>query len=79
MSDLKNRTLTIEKTFNAPLKLVWETWTKPEHIVKWWAPNGMDVKVLEHDFTIGGKWKYSMLIPDGVNLFLKVFIKKLLN
>ncbi len=65
MSDLTNRTLTIEKTFNAPLHIVWEAWTQPEHILKWWAPNGMEIKLIEHNFTVGGQWKYSMPMPDG--------------
>ena len=65
MNDLKNRTLTIEKTFNAPIKLIWDAWTQPEHILKWWAPNGMDIKVIEHEFKVGGKWKYAMPMPDG--------------
>ncbi|MEO1030981.1 MAG: SRPBCC domain-containing protein [Bacteroidota bacterium] len=65
MSDLADRTATIEKTFNAPLKLVWDAWTQSEHIVKWWAPKGMDIKVIEHNFEVGGTWKYSMLMPDG--------------
>ncbi len=65
MSDLKNRTITIEKSFNAPLKTVWEAWTQSEHIVKWWAPPGMELEVIEHDFKVGGKWKYTMPMPDG--------------
>ncbi len=65
MDDLKKRTLTIEKTFNAPVNIVWEAWTQPEHIVKWWAPNGMPIEVVEHDFSIGGSWKYIMPMPDG--------------
>ncbi|WP_298534897.1 SRPBCC domain-containing protein [uncultured Algibacter sp.] len=65
MSDLNSRTLTIEKTFNAPLKVVWDTWIQAEHIVKWWAPKGMNVEVLEHDFNVGGTWKYNMPMPDG--------------
>ena len=52
MSDLKNRTITIEKSFNAPLKTVWEAWTQSEHIVKWWAPPGMELEVIEHDFKV---------------------------
>lgn len=65
MSDIKNRTLTIEKTFNAPIELVWQAWTQPEHIAKWWGPQGMEVNIVEHNFSIGGKWKYVMLMPDG--------------
>ncbi|MCT8341211.1 SRPBCC domain-containing protein [Flavobacteriaceae bacterium TK19130] len=65
MSNLKERTLTIEKTFNAPIDIVWKAWTEPEHLVKWWAPKGMNLKIVEHDFKIGGKWKYTMEMPDG--------------
>lgn len=65
MSDLAKRTITIEKTFNAPLQLVWEAWTTSEHIVKWWAPAGMTMNVIEHEFKVGGKWKYSMPMPNG--------------
>ena len=65
MSDLANRTLTIEKVFNAPIQLVWDAWTQTEHILKWWAPNGMDIKAITHEFKVGGQWKYAMPMPDG--------------
>jgi uncharacterized protein YndB with AHSA1/START domain len=63
--DVSKRTLTLKRTFNAPIKLVWKAWTQPAHIVKWWAPKGMLVTVVEHDFRPGGKWKYTMPMPDG--------------
>ena len=65
MNELADRTLTINKVFNAPLELVWEAWSKPEHIVGWWGPKGMKIEVLEHDFRVGGSWKYVMAMPDG--------------
>lgn len=65
MNEAENRTLTLERTFNAPIELVWEAWTKPEHIANWWGPKGMELKVVEHEFKEGGKWKYSMEMPDG--------------
>ena len=65
MNDLNNRTLTIEKTFNAPLKLVWEAWSQSEHIGQWWGPKGMETKVIEHEFKVGGRWKYVMQMPNG--------------
>jgi uncharacterized protein YndB with AHSA1/START domain len=64
-NDLARRTLTIRKTLDAPIELVWEAWTQTEHIVKWWAPKGMTVKVVKHDFKVGGEWKYTMPMPDG--------------
>lgn len=60
-----NRTVTIERIYDAPLALVWEAWTNPEHIANWWGPKGMQTRVLEHDFKLGGKWKYAMAMPDG--------------
>ena len=63
--DLQSRTLTIKKTFDAPVEIVWEAWTQPEHVAEWWAPKGVNVKVVEHNFKVGGKWKYSMPMPDG--------------
>lgn len=65
MTEAKDRTLTLERTFNAPIQLVWDAWTQPEHITQWWGPKGMETKVIEHDFRVGGQWKYSMTMPDG--------------
>ena len=64
-----NRTLTIKKVIEAAVKLVWEAWTNTDHVVQWWAPPGMKINVVEHNFKVGGKWKYTMPMPDG-NLFI---------
>lgn len=64
-NETNNRTLTLKRTFNAPIKLVWEAWTQPEHVALWWGPKGMEIKVVEHDFRVGGKWKYTMEMPEG--------------
>ena len=61
----KARTVTIERTFNAPIELVWEAWTTPEHIAKWWNPQGTGTKILAHTFEVGGKWKFAMPMPNG--------------
>jgi uncharacterized protein YndB with AHSA1/START domain len=63
--ELEKRTLTLKRTFNAPIQLVWQAWTQPEHIAQWWGPKGMETKVIAHDFRIGGAWKYVMTMPDG--------------
>ncbi len=63
--DKSKRTVTINRIFNAPLELVWEAWTQPKHIAKWWSPKGIETKVIEHNFSVGGKWKYSMPMPNG--------------
>ncbi|MFS4468740.1 SRPBCC family protein [Maribacter sp. 2210JD10-5] len=64
-NEMDNKTITITRTFNAPINLVWEAWTRPEHIAEWWSPKGVKTEVVEHDFKVGGKWKYSMPMPNG--------------
>jgi uncharacterized protein YndB with AHSA1/START domain len=64
-NDMAKRVLTLKRTFDAPIELVWEAWTRPEHIANWWAPKGMKVNVVQHEFKVGGKWKYTMPMPDG--------------
>ena len=64
-NDANNRTLSLERTFDAPIQLVWDAWTQPEHIAQWWGPKGMETRVLEHNFKVGGTWKYAMTMPDG--------------
>ena len=60
-----NRTISLNRTFNAPIELVWEAWTQSEHIAEWWSPKGIKTKVVEHNFKVGGKWKYIMPMPNG--------------
>ncbi len=60
-----DRTLTIERTLNAPLKLVWEAWSQPEHLANWWGPKGMTIEIVEFEFKVGGKWKFKMPMPNG--------------
>jgi len=69
MENAKNNTtdreLIISRTLNAPVTLVWEAWTQPEHITNWWGPNGFTTTILAMDFTPGGKWDLIMHSPDG--------------
>ncbi len=63
--DRSSRTVTIERIFDAPVKLVWEAWTNPDHITRWWSPKGIETKIIAHNFKVGGKWKYIMPMPNG--------------
>lgn len=63
--DASNRTITIKRTFDAHIDLVWEAWTQADHIVKWWGPKGVQTEIVTHEFKVGGKWKYIMAMPNG--------------
>jgi len=52
--------LEIEMTrdFDAPRALVWEMFTKPEHVRQWWGYGMTEMIVCEIDFRVGGKYRY---------------------
>jgi uncharacterized protein YndB with AHSA1/START domain len=55
----------ISRVFDAPREKVWEAWTKPEHVAKWWGPNGFTTPVCEMDFRVGGKSLFCMRSSEG--------------
>lgn len=67
MDKKENRELRITRTFKAPIELMWEVWTNPEHIANWWGPNGFTNTIHNMDFREGGEWKLTMHGPDGTN------------
>jgi len=64
-SNIADRELKIERTLNAPVELVWEVFTKPEHIANWWGPNGFTNTIYTMDVRTGGEWDFVMHGPDG--------------
>lgn len=52
MSDFKN--VQIERTFDAPIDLIWSMWTEAEHFANWYGPMGAKIPKAEMDVTVGG-------------------------
>lgn len=44
-----------ERTYDAPIEKVWEAWTNPETLKKWWGPNDVSIPECEVDLRVGGK------------------------
>jgi uncharacterized protein YndB with AHSA1/START domain len=44
----------IERSFNAPVALIWKMWTDPEHFKAWYGPNGATITVATMDVRVGG-------------------------
>ena len=55
----------MERSFNAPLDLVWAAWTEAELLDQWWAPAPWYSKTTHMNFEVGGKRVYAMCSPDG--------------
>lgn len=48
------------RLLNAPRDLVWDAWTKPEHIIEWWGPNGFTLTHKSMDVEAGKAWNFVM-------------------
>jgi uncharacterized protein YndB with AHSA1/START domain len=61
-----DRALTITRVFAAPRHLVFEAWTKKEHLDQWSAPQGFTIPFSKGDVRPGGAWRCSMRPPNGI-------------
>jgi len=57
--------LILERTLDAPIELVWEAYTNPEHIKQWFAPKPYQITECELDLHPGGIFRIRMVGPDG--------------
>ena len=62
--DLEAKTLTIERTFDAPKEKLWRAYADKEWFEKWWGPDGWDTTAKEFDFRVGGRLHYGMKCVD---------------
>ena len=57
--------MTITARFDAPIGRVWQVWSDPRQLERWWGPPAYPATVTEHDLTPGGAVAYTMIGPDG--------------
>ena len=57
--------LTFTRVVDAPRSVVWDAWTRGEHLRKWFAPNHFTTPEAEIDVRPGGKLRVVMRAPDG--------------
>ena len=57
----------IERTFDAPVDVVWKMWTDPEHFAAWYGPMGASIPVATMDVRVGGTRHICMAMetPNG--------------
>jgi uncharacterized protein YndB with AHSA1/START domain len=70
------RVLQITRILPAPRHLVFEAWTKTEHLRQWCAPKGFTIPFSKGNLRPGGKWRSCMCMPDGTECWLSgVYLK----
>jgi len=78
-SNTADRELTISRLLNAPRELVWEVWTKAEHIKNWWGPTGFTNTIFSMEVKPGGVWDFIMHGPDGTDYKNKSVYKEIIK
>lgn len=58
--------LTIERYIDVPPAIVWEAWSTPEHLAKWWIPAPIECEVVKLDLRPGGGFETRMREGSGV-------------
>jgi uncharacterized protein YndB with AHSA1/START domain len=57
--------IVVTREFDAPIQLVFDVFTKPEHVRRTFAPFGEEVTVCSIDLRVGGSYHYVMVTDDG--------------
>ncbi|MFD0715689.1 SRPBCC family protein [Paenibacillus sp. GCM10027626] len=55
------------RVFDVPRELLFQAWTTPELLARWWGPHGFTNTFHECDVRPGGTWRFTMHGPDGVD------------
>ena len=58
----------ITREFDAPRHLVYEAFTTPELVKRWWSARRGEMTVAEIDLRVGGRWRYAMVTDDGAEV-----------
>jgi uncharacterized protein YndB with AHSA1/START domain len=60
-----DREIVLSRVFDAPRELVFRAWTDKERIGEWFGPKGYTCRMHEMNVTVGGKWRFDLVAPDG--------------
>ena len=63
--DLDALTMTITAEFDAGAERIWELWSDPRQLERWWGPPTYPATFVDHDLTPGGRAAYYMTSPEG--------------
>ena len=67
----------VTRVFDAPRDLVFQAWSDPEALARWWGPKGMALQVEHLDFRPGGLFHYAMQTPTGHTMWGKFVYREI--
>src|ERR1700732_1714068 len=66
-----DREIVLTRVFDAPRHLVFEAFTRPELLKRWFGPRGWSLVVCEVDLKVGGGWRFVLRSPDGKEMGMR--------
>jgi uncharacterized protein YndB with AHSA1/START domain len=79
ITDTKSRELIFSRMLDAPIELVWEIWTDPDHLALWWGPDGFTNTIKKMVVKPGGEWDLIMHGPDGTDYEIKSVFREIVK
>jgi uncharacterized protein YndB with AHSA1/START domain len=73
------RRVVITRIFDVPRALVWQAWTDPKHMARWFGPKIFTIPVCELDVRVGGALRIVMRGPDGTDYPLKGIFREVVK
>src|SRR5207248_2927062 len=66
-----DREIVLTRVFDAPRHLVWDAFTRPELLKRWFGPRGWSLVVCELDLGVGGSFRFVLRGPDGKDMGMR--------
>jgi len=66
-----DREIVLTRVFNAPRHLVFDAFSKPELLKRWFGPHGWSLSTCEVDFRVGGGFRFILQGPDGQQMGMR--------
>jgi len=68
VSTPSDREIVLSRAFAAPRRLVFDAWTRPDLLMRWYGARGWNLVSCEVDLRIGGAWRFVSRGPDGATM-----------
>ena len=71
------REIVMTRVFDAPRRLVYDAFTKPELLKRWFGPRGFSMDVCEVDWRVGGGFRFVLRAPNGKTMGMRGVYREL--
>jgi len=61
-----NKVVEFERSYEAPVEKVWQAWTDPNQLKRWWGPDNVTIPECEIDLRIGGRFYIVMEATEAM-------------